>query len=120
MSENELKLPSGWPMLVVVILAPFIGALVLLLTAMSQSPAVYFVAGVGCVLGFVAWVISLFGFVVVNPNQARVIQLFGTYVGTVKETGFFYANPFYNLETSSNNSGWTVYVGIILLVPGAK
>jgi regulator of protease activity HflC (stomatin/prohibitin superfamily) len=42
-----------------------------------------------------AWLVSLFGFIVNGPNQARVVQLFGTYVGTVRETGFFYGNPFY-------------------------
>ena len=43
----------------------------------------------------VAWLVSLFGFVVNGPNQARVVLLFGTYAGTVRETGFFYGNPFY-------------------------
>jgi regulator of protease activity HflC (stomatin/prohibitin superfamily) len=43
----------------------------------------------------VVWLVSLFGFVVNGPNQARVIQLFGRYVGTLRETGFFYGNPFY-------------------------
>src|SRR5207302_5936271 len=41
------------------------------------------------------WIISLFGFIVNGPNQARVVQLFGKYIGTVKECGFFYGNPFY-------------------------
>jgi regulator of protease activity HflC (stomatin/prohibitin superfamily) len=31
-----------------------------------------------------------------GPNRARVVQLFGTYVGTIREVGFFYGNPFYN------------------------
>ena len=30
-----------------------------------------------------------------GPNQARVVQLFGKYVGTLREVGFFYGNPFY-------------------------
>ena len=37
----------------------------------------------------------LSGLFVVNPNQARVLQLFGDYVGTVKEDGLRWANPFY-------------------------
>jgi hypothetical protein len=32
----------------------------------------------------------------------------------------FFANPLYNLDRTASNSGWTLYVGIILLVPGAK
>jgi regulator of protease activity HflC (stomatin/prohibitin superfamily) len=40
---------------------------------------------------FIGW----FGFFMVNPNEARVLQLFGKYIGTVKEEGLRWANPFY-------------------------
>jgi len=35
------------------------------------------------------------GFFLVNPNGSRVLVLFGKYVGTVKDNGFFWTNPFY-------------------------
>ena len=35
------------------------------------------------------------GFVVINPNEANVLVLFGTYKGTVKVSGFHWVNPFY-------------------------
>ena len=35
------------------------------------------------------------GFFMVHPNQARVLTLFGTYVGSARETGLRWANPFY-------------------------
>jgi regulator of protease activity HflC (stomatin/prohibitin superfamily) len=35
------------------------------------------------------------GFFMVNPNGSRVLVLFGKYVGTVKENGFYWTNPFY-------------------------
>ncbi|PBQ34936.1 band 7 protein [Sphingobacteriaceae bacterium] len=35
------------------------------------------------------------GFLIVNPNEANVLILFGTYKGTVKESGFHWVNPFY-------------------------
>lgn len=35
-----------------------------------------------------------FGFFIVNPNESMVLSLFGKYVGTVKDNGFFWANPF--------------------------
>ena len=35
------------------------------------------------------------GLFVVNPNDARVLVLFGSYAGTVKRNGFWWANPFY-------------------------
>jgi len=34
------------------------------------------------------------GFMVVNPNESMVLILFGDYRGTVKQNGFFWANPF--------------------------
>ena len=62
---------------------------------------------------WVVWVISLPGFIVNGPNQARVVQLFGKYVGTVKETGFFYGNPFYwrtrvSLRVRTFETGWSL------------
>jgi len=36
------------------------------------------------------------GFFLVNPNGSRVLVLFGKYVGTVKENGFFWVIPFYS------------------------
>ena len=36
------------------------------------------------------------GFFMVHPNQAKVLQLFGTYVGSVRQTGLRWANPFYS------------------------
>lgn len=35
------------------------------------------------------------GFFIVNPNDSKVLVLFGDYKGTVHENGFFWANPFY-------------------------
>ena len=41
------------------------------------------------------------GFFMVNPNEARVLQLFGSYVGTAKRSGLRYANPFYTKKRVS-------------------
>jgi regulator of protease activity HflC (stomatin/prohibitin superfamily) len=41
-------------------------------------------------------VVCMFGFFVVNPNEGRVMQLFGDYKGTVKTAGLRWANPFYS------------------------
>lgn len=53
------------------------------------------------VLAFVAVLICYKGFFMVHPNQAKVLQLFGTYVGSVRETGLRWANPFYSKEVVS-------------------
>ena len=47
------------------------------------------------VLWEVATLILIFGLFVVNPNEARVLQLFGRYVGTVQQQGLRWANPLY-------------------------
>jgi regulator of protease activity HflC (stomatin/prohibitin superfamily) len=44
-------------------------------------------------IAFPLTVLCFFGLTVVNPNQARVIQLFGEYKGTLKEQGFWWVNP---------------------------
>src|SRR5689334_16772207 len=43
----------------------------------------------------IANIICLFGLFIVNPNEAKVLQLFGRYIGTVREPGLKWANPFY-------------------------
>ncbi len=44
---------------------------------------------------YVAAVIASCGFFSLQPGQARVCVLFGSYMGTVRESGFWWANPFY-------------------------
>jgi regulator of protease activity HflC (stomatin/prohibitin superfamily) len=39
-------------------------------------------------------VLCLLGFFVVQPNEARVLVLFGKYIGSVRKDGFWWANPF--------------------------
>ena len=70
--------------------------------------AIWLVLAVGSVLGMIfvpgflyvyipVLTISLFcmvGLAVVNPNESLVLVLFGRYVGTIKENGFYWFNPF--------------------------
>ena len=41
------------------------------------------------------------GFFFINPNSSRVVTLFGKYKGTIKDNGFFWANPFYTKKAIS-------------------
>ena len=41
------------------------------------------------------------GLFMVNPNEARVLQLFGRYVGSVRDQGLRWANPFYSKQRIS-------------------
>ena len=45
--------------------------------------------------------LALIGLFVVNPNEGRVLQLFGDYVGTAKTPGLRWANPFYTKKRIS-------------------
>jgi regulator of protease activity HflC (stomatin/prohibitin superfamily) len=45
-------------------------------------------------LAVLAALLTLGGLVIVNPNQAMVLQLFGTYTGSVRDPGFWWVNPF--------------------------
>jgi len=91
MQDHELKLTSGWGALVAILIG--LGLIVLLITISihNENPVLLWLI-VPLALG---WIVSLFGFVVNGPNQARVVQLFGKYVGTVKDVGFFYGIPLY-------------------------
>jgi regulator of protease activity HflC (stomatin/prohibitin superfamily) len=54
------------------------------------------VALIGFVLLFIANFIMLVGLFTVNPNEGKVLQLFGKYTGTVEDPGLRWANPFYS------------------------
>jgi regulator of protease activity HflC (stomatin/prohibitin superfamily) len=45
-------------------------------------------------------IIMLVGFFTLQPNEARVLLLFGEYKGTVRESGFHWGNPFYSNNTT--------------------
>ncbi len=56
------------------------------------------------IAGAIGSVVSLFilnGFLILNPNEAGVLTFFGKYVGTIKENGFFWMNPFYSKKKIS-------------------
>lgn len=61
--------------------------------------------GVG-IFGAIVGFFLLLGFMAIQPNSARVLTLFGEYVGTVKDSGFFWANPFFlkkNISLRAHN-----------------
>jgi regulator of protease activity HflC (stomatin/prohibitin superfamily) len=63
----------------------------------AQEPVMALLGGLGGLVLFVC----LFGFFVVNPNEGRVLQLFGDYIGTVREPGLKWSNPFYSKRAIS-------------------
>lgn len=53
------------------------------------------------ILGIVIALFILPGLILVNPNESRVLLLFGDYRGTVKQNGLFWVNPFYTKKKIS-------------------
>ena len=54
----------------------------------------------GGIIGGLLWILwglhtAGFKYMVIQPNHARVLTFFGKYVGTVRDNGFFWTNPFY-------------------------
>jgi regulator of protease activity HflC (stomatin/prohibitin superfamily) len=92
---------NGWPMLVLN-LALILGGIAVLILGIREADAHHrfswlIVAGV---LMEVAGGISLNGHFTLEPNQARVLILFGAYHGTVRQSGFCWANPFYSRDSA--------------------
>ena len=103
--EIERKAPSGLVMLVVFLLVAVfaVWGLVRAVIALDR-----FGAGDGRLWILFAWillfaldVLMMAGLFTVNPNEGKVLQLFGKYVGTVREPGLRWANPFFTKKRVS-------------------
>ena len=90
--EIERKPVSGYFGLVVLMLATISGIAGLVGAIMAENGLAVFLVILFLLATFISW----FGLFLVNPNEAKVLQLFGRYVGTVREAGLKYANPFYS------------------------
>ena len=93
MTEREIRLLSGWPFLAVFALilpGAITGSIV-----MAAQTKLFLPYGLAIIVFSLIWLVGLPGFKIVNPNEARVVQLLGKYVGTLKDPGFFYGNPLY-------------------------
>src|SRR5262245_26311857 len=87
--EKEIQGFPGW-LSVVTLVAAMVASIGMFVEAVRAESGV----GVGlCLLAFAVAVVSLFGLTVVNPNEAKVVQLFGVYKGTLKSQGFWWVNP---------------------------
>jgi regulator of protease activity HflC (stomatin/prohibitin superfamily) len=92
--ERTVSVQNGWFMLVLLV-GLLAADLVFLISAArraaSDGPGV--VLACALVLPFLALLLT--GFFTLQPNEARVLVLFGAYKGTVRESGFHWGNPFY-------------------------
>jgi regulator of protease activity HflC (stomatin/prohibitin superfamily) len=88
---------SGWTILGVFVPLALLGLFMLIGGAVSGAAPIVVIG----VLSTVGSAFMLAGLFVVNPNEAKVLQLFGEYVGTVREAGFRWANPLYSKKRVS-------------------
>lgn len=97
--ERVVHVPSGWVMLPINVAVCAVGLWLVIASIVTAAeggqslPVWPFVSG--WLLVGVA-VLLFVGHFTLQPNQARVLILFGAYRGTVKGSGFHWANPFYS------------------------
>lgn len=93
--EESVNVISGWTMLAVVLFgfASFIGLMIFfIVSAVHESPQFW-----ALITAIPTLLVSIFfscGFFTLQPNEATVITLFGSYVGSVRNDGFHWTNPF--------------------------
>lgn len=89
--EIKKKVPSGYGMIVLFLVAQLLSFYAVFLAIRAQSGAAAIAAIVLSVFVLVMWA----GLFMVHPNEAKVLQLFGKYAGTAREPGLRWANPFF-------------------------
>jgi regulator of protease activity HflC (stomatin/prohibitin superfamily) len=92
MKENPVRSLPGIPVLLAVI-AAFLLAGWLFVTGVPAESVASILAGVVIIA---VGIFVLVGLYMVEPNQAAVLSLFGKYVGTVKDSGLRWNNPFFS------------------------
>lgn len=89
--EKTIKPTSGWMMLGIFFLL-LVAGIALLITRQIIP---------GILLIIIDTIFISPGFIAIEPNSSRVMTLFGEYIGTIRVSGFFYANPFYTKKKVS-------------------
>src|SRR5690606_17885679 len=119
--EKPFTPRSGWQPLCICLLLILAGPPVVGVIASSAS-WLFPLIPISILSGF----IGLFGLLAIQPNEARVLLLFGEYKGSVKTSGFFWVNPFYskkkislrvrNVETGRTNTPERKSGGVVVQV----
>jgi regulator of protease activity HflC (stomatin/prohibitin superfamily) len=95
--ERPLNAVNGASMLLVELL---LAAAALVLFAGGASSEDFLLIGLSVFVGLV-FLVLIGGFVIVQPNQAKVAVFFGRYIGTLRRDGFFWVNPLATKTTIS-------------------
>ena len=95
--ERENRPVAGLPVLLVLLVGAGLTIWGAVDAARNASPWLM----VAYLAATVVLIFLMAGVFVVNPNEGKVLQFFGDYVGTVKQPGLRWANPFYTKKVVS-------------------
>lgn len=114
MSEKILEGKKHGMRVLLLILLLYAADIALFITAISrlikeETPLNFFLLATSIVIFIFAW-IPLCGLHILKPQEAVVLTLFGKYLGTLKDDGFYWVNPFCSAvnpaaKTKLNQSG---------------
>ena len=91
MKETPLRSLAGIPVLLLLLALSLGGAALIIYALAHQMIAVFVVALLASIVVFACYA----GFYTLEPNQTAVLSLFGRYIGTVKDPGLRWNNPFF-------------------------
>lgn len=97
MKENILKSLNGITVLLVSLIGGLIAAYGFYIGAQAHDGFIALTS----IIAMAALFFLMVGLYMVEPNQAAVLSLFGKYIGTVKEQGLRWNNPFYSKKKIS-------------------
>ena len=92
--ERVIQVTSGWGVLPVSLSMIGGGAVVFISALALNNTAIAFLLAPAAFLVALAGFVTLSGYFTLQPNEACVVSLFGPYLGTVKESGFYWVNLF--------------------------
>ncbi|HEY0802460.1 MAG TPA: SPFH domain-containing protein [Steroidobacteraceae bacterium] len=101
-TEHVAAAMNGWVMLIIN-LGLLVGGIYVIAFVAAPGSRLQIIAA----LLVLAGAIMLLGYFTLQPNQARVLILFGAYKGTVRSSGFHWANPFYSRTRGNQSQGET-------------
>jgi regulator of protease activity HflC (stomatin/prohibitin superfamily) len=90
-SEKSAKVINGYVMLVVGLVLTAITIALIVIAGNAENAPLTFLS----IIMVLATIFVFSGLLIVNPNDSKVMVLLGSYAGTIRNFGFFWANPFY-------------------------
>ena len=95
---------SGWKLngfIALLLNLAFVGVAVYAITVLASSETLIVWALVALIASILAAVLMMCGYIMLEPNESRVLLFFGNYRGTFYDTGFWWINPFISAKKLS-------------------